>query len=116
MGWTAQVVERWNPYARVRHDLFGVIDIVVLDGQGGGPLGVQVTSGSHVAARLAKAKSEIRLRHWLAAPARFQVWGYRKVGPSGKRKLWELRVEQLGVEDIHGQQELEGSGDVPAGS
>lgn len=94
-GWPAQVVERWNPYAKVRHDLFGCIDIVVLDGQGGGPLGVQVTSGSHVAARLAKAAAEPRIAAWLVSPARFEVWGYRKVGKVGKRKLWELRVEKL---------------------
>jgi len=90
-GWHAQVVERWNPYARVRHDLFGCIDIVVLDGGPGGPLGVQVTSGSHVANRLAKAQEEPRISAWLASPARFEVWGFSKKGAAGKRKLWELR-------------------------
>lgn len=90
-GWHAQVVERWNPYARVRHDLFGCIDIVVLDGGPGGPLGVQVTSGAHVAARMAKAQAEPRIAAWVDSPARFEVWGYRKVGPRGKRKVWELR-------------------------
>lgn len=90
-GWTAQVVERWNSYARVRVDLLGCIDLIVLDGQGGGPLGVQVTSGSNVAARMQKAREEPRLLAWLSAPARFEVWGYRKVGPRGKRKVWELR-------------------------
>lgn len=94
-GWVAAVVERWNPYARVRQDLFGIIDLVILDGQGGGPLGVQVTSGSNVAARITKAKAEPRLQHWLASPARFQVWGYSKQGPRGKRKVWTLRVETL---------------------
>ncbi len=29
-GWTAQVVEHWNPHAHIRQDLFGVIDIVAL--------------------------------------------------------------------------------------
>lgn len=94
-GWVAQVVERWNPYARVRQDLFGIIDIVVLDGGPGGPLGVQVTSGSNVAARLEKARQEPRLAAWLASPARFEVWGYSKKGARGKRKLWELRRESL---------------------
>ena len=27
-GFIAQIVERWNPFARVRQDLFQVIDIV----------------------------------------------------------------------------------------
>lgn len=94
-GWTAQVVEKWNSFAHVRVDLFGVIDLVVLDGQGGGPLGVQVTSGSNVAARIAKAQAEPRLQRWLASPARFQVWGYAKQGARGKRKVWTLRVVTL---------------------
>ena len=29
-GYTAQVVERWNPHARVRQDLFGVIDTAAM--------------------------------------------------------------------------------------
>lgn len=99
-GWTAQVVERWNPYARVRQDLFGVIDIVVLDGRPGGPLGVQVTSGSGHSARVKKAMAEPRLAAWLDAPARFEVWSYSKRGAAGKRKLWTLRRHELRDYDI----------------
>lgn len=98
-GWTAQVVERWNAYAKVRIDLFGVVDLVVLDGLQG-ILGVQVTSGSNMAARVTKAKQEPRLRLWLAAGGRFEVWGYRKVGAKGKRKLWDLRVVTLTLADM----------------
>jgi hypothetical protein len=29
-GWVCQVVEKWNPHARIRQDLFGCIDIVAL--------------------------------------------------------------------------------------
>jgi len=94
-GWVAQIVEKWIPQARKRQDLFGVIDLIVLDGQGGGPLGVQVTSGSNHAARRVKAQEEPRLAEWLAAPARFQVWSFAKQGAKGKRKLWTLRVEEL---------------------
>lgn len=94
-GWVSQIVERWNSYAKVRQDLFGVIDLVVLDGQGGGPLGVQVCAGSSHAARRTKAESEPRLAHWLAAPARFEVWSYSKTGARGKRKLWTLRRESV---------------------
>ena len=94
-GWTAQVVEKWNPFAHVRKDLFGVIDLVVLDGKGGGPLGVQVTAGSAHAARRTKALAEPRLATWLSSPARFQVWSFAKRGDAGKRKLWALRIEEI---------------------
>ena len=46
-----QVVERWNPYARVRQDLFGIIDVVAV---GADIVGVQATSASNVSARVAK--------------------------------------------------------------
>jgi len=97
-GWTAQVVEKWVPQARRRIDLLGCIDMVVLDGQGGGPLGVQVCAGSSHAARREKALEEPRLRAWLAAPARFEVWSWSKRGARGKRKLWTLRREGIAVE------------------
>jgi hypothetical protein len=94
-GWTSQIVERFNIYAKVRQDLFGVIDIVVLDGAGGGPLGVQVCAGASHAARRTKALAEPRLKEWLASPARFEVWSYSKTGARGKRKLWTLRREPI---------------------
>jgi hypothetical protein len=97
--WTAQVVEKWNPHARIRQDLFGCIDLVVLDGEAGGVLGVQVTSGSAHAARVKKSLEEPRLRTWLEAPARFEVWSFAKRGAAGKRKLWTLRAQALVLND-----------------
>ena len=50
LGYRVAIVERWNPFARIRQDLFGVLDLLaVKDGE---ILGVQVTSGSNVAARI----------------------------------------------------------------
>lgn len=100
-GWTAQVVERWNSYAKVRVDLFGCIDIVVMDGMGGGLLGVQVTTSSHMGSRLAKMRLEPRMRTWVRSPARLEIWGFAKQGPRGKRKVWVLRrtvVDLLALE------------------
>lgn len=94
-GMTAQVVERWNPHARIRQDLFGCIDLVMLDDAGLGVIGVQVTSGSAHAARVKKALEEPRLVAWLRAPARFEVWSFAKRGPAGKRKLWTLRAQAV---------------------
>lgn len=87
-GMPAAVVERWNPHARIRQDLFGFIDVVVL--RGDRVLGVQATSGGNVAARVTKAREQPAFADWLAC-ADFEVWGWRKVGPRGKRKLWKLR-------------------------
>lgn len=91
-GWIAQVVERWNQYANIRQDLFGVIDIVAITPNG--ILGIQATTNDHVADRMAKAKAEPRLRAWLRAGARFEVWGWAKQGSRGERKRWTLRADE----------------------
>lgn len=95
-GWTAGIVEKWNPHARIRQDLFGCIDLIVAD-EGGGILGVQVTSGSNVPARITKALAEPRLLKWLSSGGRFEVWGFRKLakrkadGKKSKVKEFVLR-------------------------
>lgn len=45
LGYRVAVVERWNPHARIRQDLFGVLDLLaVRDGE---ILGVQTTNASY---------------------------------------------------------------------
>ena len=52
-GWPlVEVVERWNPQARIRQDLFGFIDVLAVGPRG--VLAVQTTSAANVAARVRK--------------------------------------------------------------
>lgn len=91
-GWTAGIAERWNPHARIRQDLLGFADLVVLDGlRAMGVLAVQVTSDSHVADRCKKLEALDSVKGWLLSGGRVQVWGWAKKGPRGKRKVWTLR-------------------------
>lgn len=94
------MVERWNPFAKKRHDLFGCIDMIALDDER--CIGVQVTSGAHHAERRAKALNEPRLRAWLKTGCKFEVWSWSKTwsktGERGKRKVWTLRREPIYVE------------------
>lgn len=110
-GWPAQVVEKWLPGRRrnpktgqleetaygVRKDLFGFIDLVVLDDRPG-VLGIQTCAGASLAARLDKAREQEHFEAWLAAGNRFQVWGWREVwvdtSAKTKRRLWEPRIIQ----------------------
>jgi hypothetical protein len=91
-GATAAVVERYNPHAKRRVDLFGFIDLVALDG-GQGVLGIQTTSADHVSHRLAKLREECAeaMERWLNAGNRLVIHGWAKQGPRGRRKLWTLR-------------------------
>jgi hypothetical protein len=96
-GWIAQVVEQTIPRTFIKRDLFGIIDIIAITDQG--PLseiiGIQVTSGTNHAARVAKARREPRLSAWLGGGARFEVWSWSKRGARGKRKAWTLREEYI---------------------
>lgn len=92
-GCEAQVVERYNRFAKRRIDLFGVIDIVALYPTN--IVGIQACAGSSHAARMSKIRSEPRVAMWLAAGGRLQVWSWSKRGARGKRKKWTLRVEEV---------------------
>lgn len=94
LGYVAQVVERWNPYARVRIDLFGGIDVIGVK-PGCQILGVQATSGTNHAARVSKLRGEPQLAAWVQSGGQLEVWSFAKKGPRGKRKTWELRRERI---------------------
>jgi len=51
-GYTAVVTERWNQFAKVRQDLFGIVDVLAV--KPGETLGVQCTSYENVSARVNK--------------------------------------------------------------
>lgn len=99
MGFTCQTVERWNSFARKRIDLFGCIDIVAAR-DGIGLLAVQACAGASHAARRTKSLAEPRLRVWLMAGGRFEIWSYAKRGARGKAKKWELRREEILLGDL----------------
>ena len=79
LGYTAVITERWNPFARIRQDLFGIVDVLAV--ARGETLAVQCTSAKNVSARVKKIavhESTPRLRE---AGWRIEVHGWTK----GKR-------------------------------
>lgn len=99
-GLVAQVVERWNAYAKIRVDLFGIIDVVALGA--GFILGVQATTRDNASKHVDKALAEPKLKAWLRAGGRFQVWDFAKTGAAGKRKLWNIRKQAfyIGADEV----------------
>lgn len=95
-GFDAAVCEKWNPHARIRQDLFGVFDIIAITPFG--ILAVQCTSGSNVAARIAKITASAAATRWLAAGGMIEVHGWRKTGERGKRKTWQCRVATVEIQ------------------
>lgn len=79
-----QVVEKWNPHAKVRQDLFGVVDVLAV---GEDIVAVQATSGSNVASRVQKIADSEATPHLRKAGIRILVHGWRK----NAKGRWELR-------------------------
>lgn len=83
-----EVVEHWNAFARVRHDLFGIIDVIAVSPTTG-VTGVQCTSGDNVSARVKKIVDSDALHVLKLAGWRVLVHGWRKKA-NGRYELREV--------------------------
>jgi len=88
-GWTPAVVEKWNPHARIRQDLFGFIDVLAL--RGAETLAVQACSYSDVSKRVDKITHHKNLAAVREAGWTVHVHGWRK-GANGR---WAVRVVDI---------------------
>lgn len=90
-GWTCAITEHWNPYSKTRSDLFGFCDILCFKDEV--TLAVQTTSGDNVSHRLEKIMGIPAAKAWATGSIfrQITIHGWRKVGPRGKRKVWECR-------------------------
>lgn len=77
-GWTqVEVVEKWNPHARIRQDLFGIVDVLAI--RPGETLAVQATSASNVSSRLHKIADSPKIGDIREAGWTFHVHGWKKI-------------------------------------
>lgn len=87
-GYECEIVERFNPFSKNRHDLFHLFDIVALKGGEKGILGVQTTSAANASTRVKKMQGNPILALWLETGNTAVVISWGKRGARGKRKLW----------------------------
>lgn len=92
-GYLSQVVEKWNPWAHIRQDLFGFIDIISCGNKT--TIGIQTTTKSNMSARRKKIRALKEFKIWTAAGNRVQLHGWYKSGLPGKRKTWQVTVEEM---------------------
>jgi len=85
LGYTAEVVERWNPHARVRHDLFNIIDVLGVSETG--VAAVQTTSAGNMKARINKIAESDILPLLIKLEWKVIVHGWRK----NSKGRWELK-------------------------
>lgn len=53
-GYLCEITERWNPFAKIRQDLYGFVDILCI--KEGKTVAVQTTSYGNMSARMNKIK------------------------------------------------------------
>jgi len=104
-GCKCAVVEKWNAYAGphgIRQDLFGIIDIIVLDPERG-VVGLQVCGADFAAhwRKLTQDNAQATI-DWLETPGTaIEIWGWRKVKlkRGGKAMRWEPRIAAVTIDD-----------------
>ncbi len=75
-GYLVAVVEKWNPHAKIRQDLFGFVDLIAI--RENETLGVQTTSYSNVSARINKIAEHENVGMVRKAGWRIVVHGWHK--------------------------------------
>lgn len=95
-AWRVAVVEKWNPHARIRQDLFGCGDLLAIK-PGRRPLLVQATSASNVAARVTKIRELEHLPELLSVFG-LEVHGWAK--PTKTLRQWRLRVVTIRPDEV----------------
>jgi hypothetical protein len=85
-GWRVAVVEHWNHFAKIRQDLFGIIDLLCV--KDGVTMGVQTTSYSNVSARVKKIADSEHIAALREADWVVRVHGWHKKA-NGR---WDVRI------------------------
>lgn len=91
LGYQAAVTERWNPFAHIRQDLFGIVDVLAVGH--GETVAVQTTTGDggNVAERIRKIADAEVTPFLREAGWKLLVHGWRK-NSKGKWVLREVDV------------------------
>ncbi len=109
-GRTVDMAQRWvvvpgHPAGGFRKDLFGFIDLVVLDPTQG-IIGVQACGADFKAHQRTIKDSKVteNALEWLACGGKVELWGWRKVKVKrgGKAMIWSPRIEIITADDIKG--------------
>lgn len=77
-GCLAAVTEKWNAFAKIRQDLFGIVDVLGIDAEGT-TIAVQTTSYSNVSARAKKIAEAPATPYMRKAGWKIVIHGWHKV-------------------------------------
>jgi len=93
LGYEVDITERYNHHSRQKNDLFGFADLIAI--RPGVTLAVQTTTSSNMAARVKTVMSCKLAGLCKEAGWNIEVHGWALKGPQGKRKTWQVRIEEI---------------------
>lgn len=102
LGCMAAIVEVHSPFPKPfgkKHDMHGIFDLFVLK-RGGEAWGIQATSTPNMSARVHKLYASERYAEWIELGGKAAVVGWSKTGERGKRKLWTIKILELGAPPV----------------
>ena len=86
-GYLVAIVEKWNPWAKVRQDLFGIFDLLAVKPED--TIAVQVTTLAHMNEREKKMKNS---SHLAMMPI---IWGKEIHGWRKLKSGWQVKIKEL---------------------
>ena len=103
MGWEADKVEQFNPYAGKfgkRKDLFGIIDIIAL-GDRPWAIGIQSCGQAYAEHEKSILGNPMALK-WIEKGNTLMLIGWRKIlkQRGGKLRIWAPRIKEFKQEDF----------------
>lgn len=81
-GWLVAVVEKWNPHARIRQDLFGFIDLIAI--RGAETMAVQACAWGDIAKRARKIADSPHVAAVREAGWTIMVAGWKQKAPRAR--------------------------------
>jgi hypothetical protein len=92
-GWICAIVEKWNPHAKIRQDMFGFIDIICI--RGNETLAVQACAYGGVSDRIKKIEEAEMVGAVREAGWQIRVIGWRKTVTAGGAVRYKSRIVDL---------------------
>jgi len=96
-GYLVWITEHYNAFTQRRHDLYNFIDIVGLNIEEVGILGIQTTTLGGLNARIKKAEELESYWMWLACGNDVEFHGWRFLKTSG---IWEPKIVKVSYRDL----------------
>lgn len=88
-GYLCEVTERWNPFAKIRQDLYNFVDVLCI--KDGETVAVQTTSYSNISARVKKIQELETFPIVKSAGWKIIIQGWHK----DKSNRWVVREVEL---------------------